>query len=121
MSSESKLPIGVGQVLDNAFPTFAPRDAIHSERKLTVEIVAGEGVGFSDTVEYEAIAIRDGVVLLSGQEHIGSKNVLDLFLPGGGRCTLSGVRGARLDPAGVLPALLLHQIVMSGGKGKSRV
>jgi hypothetical protein len=45
-----------------------------------VEIVAGDNVGFSDTVEYEAVAVRDGVVILSWQEHIGSTvvHVLDL-------------------------------------------
>jgi hypothetical protein len=37
-------------------------------------------MGFSDTVEYEAVAVRDGLVILSWQEHIGSTivHVLDL-------------------------------------------
>ena len=49
---------------------------------MTVEIVAGDNAGFSDTVEYEARAVRDGVVILSWQEHIGSTivHVLDLLV-----------------------------------------
>jgi hypothetical protein len=45
-----------------------------------VEIIAGDGVGFSETVEYQAVAVRDDVVILSWQEHIGSRivHVLDL-------------------------------------------
>lgn len=37
-----------------------------------MEIVAGDGAGFSDTVDYQAVAVRDGLVFLSWQEHIGS-------------------------------------------------
>ena len=61
-------------------PTFTPRITIHSDRELTVEIVAGDNSGFSDTVEYEAVEVRDGLVILSWQEHIGSTivHVLDL-------------------------------------------
>jgi hypothetical protein len=42
-----------------------------------VEIVRGDK--FSDTVEYEAVAVRDDHVILSWQEHIGSTivHVLD--------------------------------------------
>jgi hypothetical protein len=71
----------VGDVLEITFPTFRPRITLKSERALTVEIVAGDNAGFSDTVEYEAIAVRDGVVILSWQEHIGSTIVhaLDLL------------------------------------------
>ena len=45
-----------------------------------MEIVAGDNLGFTDTVEYEAVAVRDDVVLLSWREHIGSTivHVLDL-------------------------------------------
>jgi hypothetical protein len=55
---------------------------LKSDRALTVEIVAGDNAGFSDTVEYEALAVRDGVVILSWQEHIGSTivHVLDLLM-----------------------------------------
>jgi hypothetical protein len=44
-----------------------------------VEIVAGDNAGFSDTVEYEAVVLRDDLVILSWQEHIGSTivHVLD--------------------------------------------
>jgi len=74
----SALP--VGQVLEINFATFTPRITIHSERQLTVEIIAGDNVGFSDTVEYESVAVRDDLVILSWQEHIGSTivHVLDL-------------------------------------------
>ena len=36
---------------------------------------------YSDTVEYEAVTLRDGLVVLSWQEHIGSTivHVLDLI------------------------------------------
>jgi hypothetical protein len=70
----------VGQVLEIGFPSFVPRITFNSERKLTVEILSGENTGFTDTVDYEAIAIRDGLVILSWQEHIGSTivHVLDL-------------------------------------------
>ena len=73
--------LAVGQVLEISFPDFIPRITIKSERELTVEIVSGDNAGFSDTVEYEAIAIRDGLVMLSWQEHIGSTVVhaLDLI------------------------------------------
>ena len=80
MASQTTSPLRVGQVIEIGFPTFTPRISVHSERELTVEIVAGDNVGFSDTVEYEAVAVRDGIVILSWQEHIGSTivHVLDL-------------------------------------------
>jgi hypothetical protein len=42
-------------------------------------VVAGDNLGFSDTVEYEAVTVRDDLVVLSWQEHIGSTivHVLD--------------------------------------------
>ena len=81
MTSQTTSPLRVGQVLEISLPTFKPRITVHSERELTVEIVAGDNVGFSDTVEYEAVAVRDGLVVLSWQEHIGSTivHVLDLI------------------------------------------
>src|SRR6266550_3858723 len=80
MPSQTTSPLRSGQVLEIRFPTFTPRITVHSERELTVEIVAGDNIGFSDTVEYEAVAVRDGLVILSWQEHIGSTivHVLDL-------------------------------------------
>ena len=79
-SQTASSPLRAGQVLEITFPTFKPRITFDSDSKLTVEIVAGENVGFSDTVEYEALAIRDDLVMLSWQEHIGSTivHVLDL-------------------------------------------
>ncbi|HKA41440.1 MAG TPA: hypothetical protein VKF40_05560 [Burkholderiales bacterium] len=67
-------------MLEITFPSFIPRITFNSERELTVEIVSGDNAGFTDTVEYEAIGLRDGLVLLSWQEHIGSTivHVLDL-------------------------------------------
>lgn len=69
-----------GQMVEITFPTFRPRITFRSERHLTVEILAGDNAGFTDTVEYEAIVVRDGLVILSWQEHIGSTivHVLDL-------------------------------------------
>ena len=80
MASQPTSPLPAGRVLEISFATFTPRITIHSERELTVEIVAGDNIGFSDTVEYEAVAVRDGLVILSWQEHIGSTivHVLDL-------------------------------------------
>jgi hypothetical protein len=80
MASQPTSPLAVGQVLEITFATFTPRITIRSERELTVEIIAGDNIGFSDTVEFEAVAVRDGLVILSWQEHIGSTivHVLDL-------------------------------------------
>ena len=80
MASQRASPLPVGQVLEIGFSTFRPRITIRSERELTVEIIAGDNAGFSDTVEYEAIAVREGLIMLSWQEHIGSTivHVLDL-------------------------------------------
>ena len=75
----SRSPFRIGQVLEIKFPAFTPRITFQSEHDLTVEIVAGDNVGFSDTVEYEAVAVRDGLVVLSWRERIGSTivHVLD--------------------------------------------
>src|SRR3954469_15885930 len=72
MVSQTTSSLRVGQVLEISFPTFRPRITVLSERELTVEIIEGDNVGFSDTVEYEAVAVRDGLVILSWREHIGS-------------------------------------------------
>jgi hypothetical protein len=81
LSSQIILPLRVGQVLEISFPTFTPRITVDSDRELTVTIVAGENIGFSDTVEYEAVAVRDGLAVLSWREHIGSTivHVLDFI------------------------------------------
>jgi hypothetical protein len=81
MAFRKSAPLSVGQVLEISFPAFTPRITIHSERELTVEIVAGDNIGFSDTVQYEAVAVRDGLVVLSWREQIGSTivHVLELI------------------------------------------
>ena len=94
MPSQITPPLRVGQVLEIRFPTFTPRITVDSERELTVEIIAGDNVGFSDTVEYEAAAVRDGLVILSWQEHIGSTivHVLD-FISGQAYTAVTPVKG----------------------------
>ena len=79
MNAPAISPLRVGQVLEIIFAAFTPRITIHSDRELTVVIIAGDNTGFSDTVEYEALVVRDGLVILSWQEHIGSTivHVLD--------------------------------------------
>jgi hypothetical protein len=72
MSPPTISPLRVGEVLEIIFAAFTPGITIHSDRELTVEIIAGDNAGFSDTVEYEAVVVRDGLVILSWQEHIGS-------------------------------------------------
>ena len=69
----------VGRVLEVRFPTFTPRITIRSEQELTVEIVSGVNVGFSDTTKYETVSLRDDLVILSWQEHNNSTivHVLD--------------------------------------------
>lgn len=79
MSLPVESPLSSDQVLEIAFPTFTPRITIHSECELTVEVIAGENAGFVDTVKYEAVAVRDRLVVLSWREQIGSTivHVLD--------------------------------------------
>lgn len=79
MTSQHLSSLPAGQVLKISFDTFTARITIHSEHKLTVEIIGGDNAGFSDSVEYEAVPVRDGLVILSWQEHIGSTvvHVLD--------------------------------------------
>ncbi len=81
MTSPTPSPLRVGQSLEITFPNFTPRITVHSERELTVEIIAGDNAGFSDRVEYEAIEVRDGLVMLSWREHIGSTIVHMLDFP----------------------------------------
>jgi hypothetical protein len=83
MPPQTTSPLRVGQVFEIAFPTFTPRITVNSERELTVEIVAGNPTGFTDTVEYEANAVRDGLVFLTWQEHIGSTIVHTLDFAAG--------------------------------------
>jgi hypothetical protein len=79
MPSQTTSPLRPGQVLEIRFAEFTPRITVHSTRELTLEIIAGDNAGFSDRVEYEAVEVRDGLIVLSWQEHIGSTivHVLD--------------------------------------------
>src|ERR1044072_2595295 len=81
MTPVSTSQLHAGQVFEIIFLEFVPRITIQSERELTVEIISGDNAVFIDTVEYEAITLCEGLVLLSWQEHIGSTivHVLDLF------------------------------------------
>jgi hypothetical protein len=80
MANPGTARLHVGLVIEIDFPTFTPRITLRSGRELAVEIVAGENSGFADTVDYEAITVRDDLVLLSWQEHIGTTvvHLLDL-------------------------------------------
>ncbi len=94
MASHTTSPLRVGQVLEIGFPTFTPRITIRSERELIVEILAGDNEGFSDTVDYQALAVRDGLVILSWREHIGSTivHVLD-FISGEAYSAVTPAKG----------------------------
>jgi hypothetical protein len=94
MASQTASLLRIGQVFEIRFSPFTPRITVHSERELTVEIVAGDNLGFSDTVDYEAVAIRDGLVVLSWQEHIGSTivHVLD-FISGEAYTAVTPAKG----------------------------
>lgn len=72
-----------------------------SASELTVEIIAGENVGFSDTVEYEAINVRDGLIMLSWREQIGSTivHVLD-YLSGEAYTAVTPAKGGFLRMRG---------------------
>ena len=101
MASQPTSPLLVGQVLEINFAIFTPKITIHSERELTVEIIAGDNIGFSDTVEYEAVAVRDGLVILSWQEHIGSTivHVLD-FTSGAAYTAVTPAKGGFMRLSG---------------------
>jgi hypothetical protein len=94
MAPQAKSPLCAGQVLEIRFPAFTPRLAIRSARELTVEIVAGENVGFSDTVGYEAVVMREGLVFVSWREHNGSTiaSALD-FLAGEAYTVVASANG----------------------------
>jgi hypothetical protein len=101
VAGQPKSPLPTGRVLEISFPTFTPRITFRSERELTVEIVAGEGVGFADTVEYETVAVRDGLAILSWREHIGSTivHVLD-FISGQAYTAVTPAKGGFLRLTG---------------------
>ena len=88
MALQPTSPLLVGQVLEIGFASFTPRITIHSERELTVEIIAGDNIGFTDTVEYEAVAIRDGLAILRGRNTSEARS-----------CTCSTLLQARHTPS----------------------
>jgi hypothetical protein len=94
---------GDGDVLEIKFPTFTPRITFHFEHELTVEIVAGDNIGLSDTVEYEAVVVREGLVVLSWQEHIGSTivHVLD-FTSGKAWTAVTPAKGGFMRLTGLI-------------------
>jgi hypothetical protein len=94
-------PLYVGQMLEICFAKFTARITIRSSRELTVEILAGENVGFSDTIEYEAVAVRDGLIVLSWREHIGSTivHVMD-FISGEAYTAITPAKGDFMRLAG---------------------
>jgi hypothetical protein len=80
MTWASPSPFVAGQIIEITFGTFTPRITIHSERELKVDVIAGAYEGFSDTVMYEAVAIRGDLIILSWREHNGSTIVHALDL-----------------------------------------
>jgi hypothetical protein len=99
MASQPSSPLRTGLVFQINFPTFTPRITVRSGRELIVEIVAGDNLGFSDTVEYEAVAVRDGLVLLSWQERIGSTIVHVLDFTAGEAYTVDNASKRRIYAA----------------------
>jgi len=69
-----------GRTLIFTFDAFTARVTFRGGRTLSLEIIDGENKGFADDVHYELHAVRDDVLVLSWQEHIGSTvtHVLDL-------------------------------------------
>jgi hypothetical protein len=94
MATPITSPLRAGPVFEIIFPTFTPRITVHSDRELTVEIVADGGGGFSDTIDYQAVTVRHGLVVLSWQEHIGSTIVHTLdFVSGEAYTAVTPAKG----------------------------
>jgi hypothetical protein len=92
LAAQSGPPLSVGWVLEFHFPTFTPRVTILSDRELRVEVIAGAHMGFSDTVEFQAVTVREELVMLSWLEHNGTAVVHALDLRSG--TTYAAVRAA---------------------------
>jgi hypothetical protein len=60
MAWQATSPLRAGEVLEISFPAFKPRITVHSERELTVEIVAGDNIGFADTVDMRQLGFAMG-------------------------------------------------------------
>ena len=77
-------------------PTRTGRILIAGSRiaALDIDDIAGANTGFIDTVEYETVAVRDDVVILLWQEHIGSTivHVLD-FASGQAHTAVTPAKG----------------------------
>lgn len=69
-----------GRAITFNFDEFSAHVELRAENTLSLEIVDGDNKGFTDDVPYEAHAVRDDVVVLSWQEHIGTgvTHVIDL-------------------------------------------
>jgi hypothetical protein len=107
MNSSLPPPLRTGLVFEIKFPAFIPRISLLSERTLKVEIVSGDNAGFTDTIDYEAVEVRDGVVMLTWREHIGSTivHVLD-FTAGTASTAVTPARGGFLrliGPIEIIP------------------
>src|SRR5256885_7656446 len=84
---ESKVPatasseFRANETMEIEFPAFSVRIDFHDAKQLTVRVVKGENAGFSDTIDYSAVPLHHGMVVLSWREHIGSTvvHVLDLI------------------------------------------
>lgn len=74
-------PFQPNQTLHVTFPSFSVSIVFHAGTRLTVTVLEGKNAGFTDTVEYEVTAVRDGIVLLSWRERIGSTIVHVMDLP----------------------------------------
>lgn len=94
MTSHPVSQLQTDQTFEIAFPTFTARITIRSEQELKVETVEDGKVTFSDTVDYEAEVIRDGLVFLSWREHIGSTIVHTLdFVSGDAYTAVTPAKG----------------------------
>lgn len=69
-----------GRTITFSFDQFSAHVQLRADNTLSLEIVEGENTGFTDEVPYQAHAVRDDVVVLSWQEHIGTSvtHVIDL-------------------------------------------
>jgi MoaF-like len=99
------------ELLRIAFVPFKVHMSFHEGQRLTVNVVEGDNAGFMD---YQAIMVREDIVVLSWQEHIGSTivHVLDfandrthtcVTPEKGGFLQLSGTLRSRRKEQGAMP------------------
>jgi hypothetical protein len=72
MTKHTPLAFPPGEAIEIDLRQFTVGLEFHAGRRLTVTVLEGDNAGFTDTVEYEAVAVRNDVVALSWQERIGS-------------------------------------------------